>query len=190
VRRGLLLDRDGVINEECDYLHDPQDLVVLPGVAETIAAVNRWQVPVAVVTNQAGIGRGLYGIDAYHAVNRAITAILAEAGAHIDGWYLCPHHPDAGCACRKPKPGMLLAAAKELDLDLTRSVLVGDKASDLEAARAVGARTVLVRTGYGRKVAADLAAQGSALADHVCDSLGAALPLLEAILTPPEPGRT
>ena len=177
---GLLLDRDGVINEECEYLHDPKDLVVIAGVADAIAAINRRRVPVVVVTNQAGIGRGLYGVDDYHAVNRAIEAILAKAGAHIDAWYFCPHLPDADCPCRKPRSGMLLAAAKDLDLDLGRSVLVGDKVSDLEAARAVGCRTVLVRTGYGRAVEVDLeATHRMPLADLVSDSLLAALPFLE-----------
>jgi histidinol-phosphate phosphatase family protein len=181
-----LLDRDGVINEECEYLHDPADLVVISGVALAIAAINRWQVPVVVVTNQAGIGRGMYGVDAYHAVNRAIADILARAAGHVDAWYFCPHLPDAGCACRKPRPGMLLAAAHDLDLDLGRSVLVGDKPSDLEAGRAVGTRIVLVRTGYGRKVEAELAAgQGRALVDHVADSLPASLPYLEHALAPP-----
>jgi histidinol-phosphate phosphatase family protein len=184
LRPGLLLDRDGVINEECAYLRDPKDLVVLPGVAEAIASINRRQVPVVVVTNQAGIGRGMYGVAAYQAVNRAIAEVLAACSASIDAWYFCPHLPGADCACRKPRPGMLLAAARDLGLELGRSVLVGDKTSDLEAARAVGARTVLVRTGYGRSVEAELAAgQGAALADHVADSLFASLPYLEQALT-------
>jgi histidinol-phosphate phosphatase family protein len=169
-----------VINEEREYLHDPKDLIVIAGVAEAIAAINRRRIPVAVVTNQAGIGRGMYGVEAYHAVNRAIDASLARSGAHIDAWYFCPHHPDAECVCRKPKPGMMLAAARDLSLDLGRSVLVGDKVSDLEAARAAGCRTVLVRTGYGREVEAELLATDRLqLADLVSDSLFASLPFLE-----------
>ena len=180
---GLLLDRDGVINEEREYLHDPKDLVVIAGVAQAIAAINRRRIPVAVVTNQAGIGRGMYGLDAYHAVNRAIECILAKAGAHIDAWYFCPHVPDAECSCRKPRPGMLLAAAKDLALDLGRSVLVGDKVSDLAAAHAAGCRTVLVRTGYGREVEAELGATNRLqLADLVSDSLLTALSFLEGTL--------
>jgi len=181
-RPGLFLDRDGVINEECNYLHDPKDLVMIPGVAQAIAAINRRGVPVIVVTNQAGIGRGYYDVPAYESVNRAITEILAASAARVDAWYFCPHRPDAGCACRKPLPGMLLSAERDLNLDLRRSLLVGDKDSDLQAARAVGARTVLVRTGYGREVERALVAGGSALADHICDSLGEALPYLEATL--------
>jgi D-glycero-D-manno-heptose 1,7-bisphosphate phosphatase len=180
LRPGLLLDRDGVINEECAHLHDPNDLIVIAGVAEAIAAINRRRIPVAVVTNQAGIGRGMYGVEAYQAVNRAIEAVLAESGAHIDAWYFCPHHPDDDCACRKPRPGMMLAAARDLALDLGRSVLVGDKESDLAAARAAGCRTVLVRTGYGREVEARLRSTNRLhLADLVSDSLLTALPFLE-----------
>jgi D-glycero-D-manno-heptose 1,7-bisphosphate phosphatase len=181
-RMGLFLDRDGVINQECHYLHDPKDLVMIPGVVETIAAINRHGVPVIVVTNQAGIGRGYYDVPAYQSVNRAITEILAASGAHVDAWYFCPHRPDAGCTCRKPLPGMLLDAAQDWNLDLPRSLLVGDKTGDLQSARAVGVGTVLVRTGYGREVEAELAASGSGLADHVCDSLREALPYLEKTL--------
>ncbi len=181
-RPGLFLDRDGVINQECHYLHDPKDLVMIPGVAETIAAINRHGVPIIVVTNQAGIGRGYYDVPAYQSVNRAIAEILAASAAHVDAWYFCPHRPDAGCTCRKPLPGMLLDAARDWGLDLSRSLLVGDKTSDLQAARAAGAGTVLVRTGYGREVEAELAANGSGLADHTCDSLREALPYLEKTL--------
>jgi histidinol-phosphate phosphatase family protein len=176
---GLFLDRDGVINQECHYLHDPKDLVMIPGVAEAIATINRRAIPVVVVTNQAGIGRGYYDVAAYESVNRAIAQILSASAAHVDAWYFCPHGPDAGCTCRKPLPGMLLSAARDCGLDLSRSVLVGDKTSDLQAARAAGARTVLVRTGYGREVEAELLAKGSDLADQVCDSLREALPYLE-----------
>jgi D-glycero-D-manno-heptose 1,7-bisphosphate phosphatase len=182
LRPGLLLDRDGVINEDSHYLHDPKDLVVIPGVVETIAAINRQGIPVAVVTNQAGIGRGKYDVQAYQSVNRAIEEQLRTGAARVDAWYFCPHRPDADCPCRKPRPGMLLAAARDLELDLSRSLLVGDKVSDLEAGRAVGATTVLVRTGYGREVEAELLAERRALADHVCDSLRAALPYLVQVL--------
>jgi D-glycero-D-manno-heptose 1,7-bisphosphate phosphatase len=178
-RPGLLLDRDGVVNEEVDYLHDPKDLVVIPGVPETIARVNQLGIPVVVVTNQAGIGRGMYDVAAYQSVNRAIEAELTEVRAHVDAWYFCPHPPWAECLCRKPRPGMLLQAASDLGLDLGVSILVGDKLSDLEAARAVGARTVLVRTGYGRTVEQGLqSGDRPELVDHVADSLPGAWPFL------------
>ena len=185
-RPGLLLDRDGVLNEECRYLHDPKDLIVIAGTAETIATINRWGIPVAVVTNQAGIGRGLYGVDDYLSVNHAIEVVLARSRAHIDAWYFCPHLPAAGCSCRKPKPGMLLDAAKDLAMDLGRSVLVGDKESDLAAARAAGCHAVLVRTGYGRDVESDLQSMNRLdLADRVSDSLAALLPFLEGKFSRP-----
>jgi len=185
LKPALLLDRDGVINEEVEYLHDPKNLVMLPGVGQTIAAMNRLGVPVVVVTNQAGIGRGMYDVDAYRRVCEAIATVLSPDQARIDGWYFCPHRPDEGCDCRKPRPGMLLSAARDLALDLNASVLVGDKASDLEAAREVGCRTVLVHTGHGREEAQRLIAQGRAdLADHVAASLGAALPWLQDVLMP------
>jgi D-glycero-D-manno-heptose 1,7-bisphosphate phosphatase len=183
LKPALLLDRDGVINEEVEYLHDPKDLVMIAGVGEAIAAVNRLGVPVIVITNQAGIGRGMYDVAAYRRVGQAIAAELASAGARVDGWYFCPHRPDAGCDCRKPRPGMLLAAARDLSIDLGASVLVGDKSSDLEAGRAASCRTVLVRSGYGRDEERRLIAEGRAsLVDHVADSLLPALPWIQTTL--------
>ena len=109
------------------------------------------------MTNQAGLARGYFTEAVMDAVNRELEAQLARARAHVDGLYICPHHPSEGeppyrqrCECRKPKPGLLVRAAHEMDLDLTRSIMVGDKPSDLEVAPLVGARSVLVLTGYGR----------------------------------------
>jgi D-glycero-D-manno-heptose 1,7-bisphosphate phosphatase len=191
LRPGLLLDRDGVINEECHYLHDPKDLVMIPGADKAIAEINQCNIPVAVVSNQAGIGRGLYGVEAYNAVNRAIADHLAQGAAHIDAWYFCPHTSQDACLCRKPLPGMLIEAAKDLNFDLRDAVFVGDKESDLAAARAAGCRAVLVRTGYGQQVERDLLAHGKGgLFDCCCDSLLAALPFLKATLSrsfPPPP---
>ena len=172
LRPALFLDRDGVLNEEVNYLHDPAVLVMIGGVAPVIADCNRAGVPVLAVTNQAGIGRGYYQVDAFWRVARAIDAGLAAEGARIDGWYFCPHRPDDDCACRKPRPGLLTAAAAEHGLDLTRSVFVGDKISDLEAGRNAGTRTLLVRTGYGRADERCLIAGGRAgLFDACVDSL-------------------
>lgn len=147
----IFLDRDGVLNEEVNYLHDPKDLVMVPHAAQAVARFNDAGIPVFVITNQAGIGRGYYGIEDYRAVNGKMSSLLAVEGAHVDGWYLCPHAPSSGCLCRKPRPGMLQTAALEHALDLSCSLLVGDKDSDLEAGRAAGCQTVLVRTGYGRQ---------------------------------------
>jgi len=162
VRAALFLDRDGVINVEIHRLHRPEDVVIIDGVAETIAAANGWGVPVVVVTNQAGIGYGLYDEAAYRATNARISELIAPA--RIDAFFHCPHVPSDACRCRKPLPGMLLDAARVHDLDLARSVFVGDKDSDLEAGHAAGCRAFLVRTGYGASVASGYDAVGGSLA--------------------------
>lgn len=183
LRPALFLDRDGVLNEEVDYLHDPARLVMIAGSGAVIADCNRAGVPVLAVTNQAGIGRGYYDVEAFWRVAHAISAALAGEGAHIDGWYFCPHRPDDGCACRKPRPGMFAAAAAEHGIDLARSVFVGDKISDLEAGRNAGTRTLLVRTGYGRGDEQRLIAEGRAsLFDACADSLADARDQMRAWL--------
>ncbi len=155
----LFLDRDGVIIEEVNYLAEVGQVRLLDGAAEAIARVNRAGIPVVVVTNQAGVARGLFPEERVHEVHRHLLSLLRSRGAEVDAFYHCPHHPTAGqgsyrreCACRKPRPGLLLRAAADLALELGRSVLVGDKVSDLEAGAAAGCRTVLVRTGHGRAV--------------------------------------
>jgi len=193
MRRCVFLDRDGVINEEVEYLHEPERVVLVAGAAEAIAALNRAGHAVVVVTNQAGIARGMYTERELAAVTARIGELLGRAGARLDGTYFCPHHPEAGlgayriaCRCRKPGPELLERAAAELGLDLARSVIVGDKATDLEAGRAAGAGAVLVRSGYGAAEEARLAAAGLAgLADAVFDSLAAAAPWLAARLGAP-----
>jgi D-glycero-D-manno-heptose 1,7-bisphosphate phosphatase len=156
-RPAVFLDRDGTLTEEVGYVNHPSRLRLLPRAAEAIRRLNAAGVAAVVVTNQAGIARGYFSVCVLHAVNDALRAQLADAGARLDGLYACMHHPTEGeapyraqCECRKPKPGLLLRAAAELGLDLPRSTMVGDKASDLVPARAVGADAVLVLTGYGR----------------------------------------
>jgi D-glycero-D-manno-heptose 1,7-bisphosphate phosphatase len=186
-RPALFLDRDGVINVDVGYLHRPGDLALIDGSAEAIARVNRLGVPVVVITNQAGIGRGYYDEAAFRAVQAKLEQVLAERGAHLDGCYFCPHHPVHGvgrlrvaCDCRKPKPGLLLQASRELGLDLAASLLIGDKDSDLEAGRAAGCTTLLVRTGYGATHEAELVAAGRTHAwDAVFDTLRDAAGFIE-----------
>ena len=150
------MDRDGTLTEEVGYVNHPSRLRILPRSAEAIRRLNGAGIAAVVVTNQAGIARGYFSHEVLAAVNAALLSQLKDEGAHLDGIYVCPHHPTQGeppyrmvCDCRKPKPGLMLRAAAELGLDLGHSTLVGDKASDLVAARAVGARSVLVLTGYG-----------------------------------------
>jgi D-glycero-D-manno-heptose 1,7-bisphosphate phosphatase len=155
-RPAIFLDRDGVLIEDVHYLAAPEQVRLVPGSAEAIAALNRAGWPVVVVTNQAGVGKGLFPVEAVGEVHAHLSALLATFGATVAGYYFCPHHPEAEveayrvrCDCRKPRPGMLLQAADELGLDLEQSWMIGDRVSDLEAGAAAGCRTVLVRTGYG-----------------------------------------
>jgi D-glycero-D-manno-heptose 1,7-bisphosphate phosphatase len=156
-RPAVFIDRDGTLTEEVGYVNHPSRLRLLPRSAEAIRRLNRAGVAAVVVTNQAGLARGYFTERVLEAVSADLVAQLQRAGARLDGIYVCPHHPTEGappyrtlCDCRKPKPGLLLRAADELNLDLTRSVMVGDKASDLAVAPKVGTRSVLVLTGYGR----------------------------------------
>jgi D-glycero-D-manno-heptose 1,7-bisphosphate phosphatase len=158
-RPAVFLDRDGVVIEDSHYLGDIDRVRLVPGSAEAIAAINRTGRAVVVVTNQSGVARGLFPLAAVTAVHDHIARLLAGHGGRIDAFHFCPHHPEAeviefraACACRKPKPGMLVRAAAELNLDLSASWMIGDRESDLEAGAAAGCRTVLVRTGVGRLV--------------------------------------
>ena len=156
-RPALFLDRDGVIVEDTGYLSRPADVILIPGAAEVIALANRRAIPVIEVTNQAGIGLGYYGWEQFLAVEDALAAELARAGAVIDAAFACPYHRD-GIApwahpahpARKPRPGMLLAAGRFLNIDLANSWIVGDKQDDLLAAHNAGLRGGLhVLTGHG-----------------------------------------
>lgn len=185
--RAAFLDRDGVINAEVHYLHEVGALQILPGVPEALRLLERAGYLRVVVTNQAGIGRGYYPARAMEAVHAAIQERVAARGASITAFYHCPHHPEAGCACRKPEPGMLLQASADLEVDLPASVTIGDKLTDIEAGRRAGTRTILVRTGYGAKEVQQ-AARVARYADHVVDDLLAAARLVadQARSTPTE----
>jgi len=155
-RPAVFIDRDGTLTEEVGYVNHPSRLRLLPRSAAAIRRLNQAGIAAVVVTNQAGVARGYFSEEVLAAVNATLVLMLKDEGAYLDGVYVCPHHPTEGeplyrmvCECRKPKPGLLLRAAADLGLDLGRSTLVGDKGSDLVAARAVGARAVLVLTGYG-----------------------------------------
>lgn len=152
----LFLDRDGVIVEEVNYLHRVGDVHLTRGAAELIAEANRLGIATVMVTNQAGVGRGYYGWDDFHSVQEEIHRRLADEDAHVDAVYACGYHVqakpplDAEHPWRKPNPGMLLAAQADLGIDLARSWIVGDRASDLAAGQAAGILGgALVATGYG-----------------------------------------
>jgi D-glycero-D-manno-heptose 1,7-bisphosphate phosphatase len=167
-RPAVFLDRDGVVVEEVAYLHRPDDVRLIAGAADVIAEANRRALVVVLITNQAGIGRGRYGWPEFAAVQERIVDELAALGALVNGVFACPHHAEArppydrpDHPWRKPSPGMLLAAAERLPIDLGRSWIVGDRATDLEAGRNAGlAGGIHVATGYG----ADPAERARALA--------------------------
>lgn len=155
-RPALFVDRDGTLIHEVEYLTSPDQVRLLPGVAAALRRLAILRIPVVVVTNQAGVARGYFPEVRVQEVHAHLDQLLAKEGAAIERYYYCPHHPEVGdapyrveCACRKPRPGMLLQAAAELHLDLSASCLIGDKISDLQAGTEAGCWTILVRTGYG-----------------------------------------
>ncbi len=181
----VFLDRDGTINVEVNYLHCPADVELIAGVGPAIARLNRAGLLVVVVSNQAGIARGFYEAADVAAVHTHMTMLLRQSGAKIDGWYYCPHHPDftPACSCRKPLPGMLLQAALDLKIDLKASWMIGDTRGDIEAGKAAGCRSILVRTGYGAQTALELGNQDRQLI--VADMpAGVELILLAVVDTP------
>jgi D-glycero-D-manno-heptose 1,7-bisphosphate phosphatase len=176
----VFLDRDGTLIEESGYLDRLERLTLFPFTVDAVRLLNRTGWPVIVISNQSGIGRGLVRESFVGEAHAHLADRLAAAGARIDAFFYCPHHPEATlpayrarCDCRKPAPGMLLAAAGQLDVDLSRSVVVGDRWEDVGAARSVGARAVLVRTGYGGVAEAN--ARPDLRADWIADNLIAAV---------------
>ena len=159
----VFLDRDGTINEEVGYLDRLEKLRLIPGAAEAIRLINESGLKAVVVTNQSGVARGFFTEAFVDNVHSHLSEMLRKEGASLDGFYFCPHHPTEGrgrylrsCSCRKPSPGLLLRACEELSLEPERSYMVGDTLKDIEAASRIGARGILVRTGYGAEAAAAL----------------------------------
>jgi len=153
----VFLDRDGTINEQMGYINHISRFVLLSGVGRAIHKLNEQKIPVVVVSNQSGLARGYFPASLLDEVNQKMEQQLAADGAHIDGLYICPHHPEAKeekyritCNCRKPKIGLLKQAAADLNLNLKKSFMVGDRWSDLKCGVAAGATSILVLTGYGR----------------------------------------
>jgi len=146
----VFLDRDGTINEEMGYINHLSRFVLLPRTAAAIKRLNDAGVKVVVVTNQSGAARGYFPPSLVEAVHARLRNLLAAAGAHLDGIYTCLHGPADGCACRKPQPGLILQAAREMHLDLSRSYVVGDRYKDIQTGANAGVKGILVLTGYGR----------------------------------------
>ncbi len=170
----VFLDRDGTLIEEVHYLDTVEKLSLISGAAAAVARLNRLGILVFLVTNQAGVAWGFFDEAFVHEAHRRLHDLLLREGAHLDGVYYCPHHPDVSpCACRKPAMGMIEQAMREHAVDFSRSYVVGDRWSDVALARD-GAQGILVKTGYG---AAELAKWPPDLRrpDHIADHLEAAI---------------
>jgi len=175
--KAVFLDRDGTLIVERGYITVPEGVELMPGAAAAVTRLREAGWKVFVVTNQGAVAKGLITEEELGLIHFRMVALLAEAGAEIDGVYYCPHHPDGDqlqysveCDCRKPRPGMLERASSEHDVDLARSVMIGDTLRDLEAGRAAGAKAVLVLTGKGAATA-----ELDHGADHVAPDLAGAV---------------
>ncbi len=183
--RFVLLDRDGTIIVERHYLSEPHQVELISGVAEGLRNLSQRGLGLVVITNQSGIGRGLFDRACLDLIHRRLRELLEAEGVHLNGIYFCPHIPEAACPCRKPRPGLVELAAKELGFDPKTSFLIGDKPCDLELGRRVGATTFLVRTGYG----AQIAAQVEVPPDYVVEDVGEAARMIQRLLAPNQIGK-
>lgn len=174
-RPAVFLDRDGVINADpVEFVTRPEELRLLPASAQAIARLNTLGVPVIVCSNQSGVAKGLYTLDDLQRISERLQEMLSEYNAHIDAFYYCPHDDADGCECRKPKPGLLLRAAREHRIARERSVFVGDSWRDIIAGRAASVKTVLVLSGHMKPEMLNSSEMQNHLPDHIApDLLGA-----------------
>ncbi len=167
----IILDRDGVINEDSDdYIKSPDEWIPIPGSLDAIARLNHAGYSVAIASNQSGIARGYFTLETLAAMSVKMNNMLAPMGGRVDAMFFCPHGPDDGCDCRKPKPGMLTDIGNRFQAGLANVLFVGDNINDVKAARAAGAKPVLVKTGKGEQTAA-LIAENSTVSVPVYEDL-------------------
>ncbi|MCP4674618.1 MAG: D-glycero-beta-D-manno-heptose 1,7-bisphosphate 7-phosphatase [Deltaproteobacteria bacterium] len=178
MKRFVLLDRDGTINVERNYLSEAREVELLPGSAAGLRRMRAAGLGLAVVTNQSGLARGYFSLEGLKRIHGRLNELLVAEGTHLDGIYFCPHLPDDECSCRKPRPGLVEQAAEDLGFVPEASYVVGDKICDVDLGRAVGATTILVRTGYGAKQ--ELSEELKA--DYVADDLSHAAVIIEDLL--------
>ena len=171
--RAVFLDRDGVLNREsAEFIKTVDEIDILPGVPAAIAKLNAAGYRTVVITNQSGIGRGLFSEETLTEMHRKLESAVQEGGGVLTAIYHCPHLPGDGCSCRKPEPGMILRGAREYEIDLNSSYFVGDRPEDIRCGNTAGCRTILVLTGNTRSYDAD---RFQVLPDHVCADLTAAV---------------
>jgi D-glycero-D-manno-heptose 1,7-bisphosphate phosphatase len=178
VNKAVFLDRDGTIVEDIGYMNSPDQIQFIPGAIEAIKKLNQAGYKVVVITNQAGVARGLITEDMLQTIDKTLHKFILNGGAHLDGLYYCPHHPEHGtypykqaCECRKPHPGLIKRAHRDLDVDLSRSFMIGDKATDVEAGKRAGTKTILVLSGRGLQEKNRL----KDTPDKIADNLGQAV---------------
>lgn len=148
----VILDRDGVINEDSDrYIKSPEEWVAIPGSIAAIADLHKNDFMVAIATNQSGLARNLFDLDALEAMHNKMSSLVEEQGGSIAGIFYCPHHPNENCNCRKPKTGLIDAIENELHCDVNEAYFIGDSLKDLQAAKAKNCIPILVKTGKGKK---------------------------------------
>ena len=177
-KRFVALDVDGIIIVELQYLSDPADVELISGAAAGLRQLSEMGLGLVAITNQSGVGRGYFDEERVHQIHQRISGLLEAEGVRLDGIYFCPHTPEDGCHCRKPKPGLLELAGKELDFDPGACFVIGDKACDIELGQRLGRTTFLVRTGYG----AELANEGTVAPDHIVDGLREAAKVIQRLL--------
>jgi histidinol-phosphate phosphatase family protein len=170
--KAVFVDRDGTLIEDVGYARDPDDVCLVDGAVEALETFRRRGFRLIVVSNQSGIGRGVISPVEANAVHDRFVAELATRGVRLDDVRYCPHGPDAGCDCRKPEPGLLLAAAREHGIDLSSSFMIGDAARDVEAGRRAGCTTILIDGARSRS------AEPVPPADHVARSWDEAVALV------------
>jgi D-glycero-D-manno-heptose 1,7-bisphosphate phosphatase len=190
LKSAVFIDRDGTLAHEVGYVNHPSRFRLYPFSVDAVRIINRSGWLAVMVTNQAGVARGYFPESMLHAVHDALHAAMEAGGARLDGIYYCPHHPEVGiapyrldCDCRKPRPGLLKRAAFDLNVDLTRSFMIGDRFKDLETAWNAGARGALVKTGYGRGELASAASVAARQPDFVAENLLEAVKLVLASST-------
>lgn len=178
-KRFAIFDRDGTLIVKRDYLCDPAQVELIPGTALALRQLAASGIGLAIVTNQSGIGRGLFPEERLHAVHRRMAELLAMEGCPMPPVYWCPHRPEDRCDCRKPLPGMLHRAAAELGFVPRDCFVIGDNACDVELGRAVGATTILVRTGHGDEVLRSKEALPDYVATNVVEAVRPILAIIQ-----------
>ena len=169
--RAIFMDRDGTVSEEVGYMYHAGLFRLYPWTGEAIRKINESGMKSVLITNQSGVGRGYFDESTVHEVHQVLAQGLRQWEARMDAIYYCPHSPETNCDCRKPKPGLLLRAAKDLGIELAQSFMIGDRYVDVQAAHAAGLRSILVRCGDGNDELARYAGLPGPQPDFVADNL-------------------